>query len=94
MSNEYYEPCVKNYREVDNDAAVKEWFESTEPRDGIPNHTRCLHVLVAEAIMTRFLSDIELRLAFAAEWAYDPLRETLQGRNNRIQAIAEKPLTN
>ena len=87
---DYYAPCVKNYREVNNAEAVKEWFESTEPRDGSPNHTRVLHTKVAEAIMAQFLTELEVRIIAASRYAWQPLIEPLPGRWTKRQAIAYK----
>lgn len=56
----YYEPCLRNYRSVNNAAARKEWFESTEPNEGLPKHTSIIHVARAEAIMSTFINRLRI----------------------------------
>ena len=57
---DYYYPVTKNYRNVHNDEAIKEWFVGTEPDafDGKqPKHSRAMSVIAFEAILGEFLQN-------------------------------------
>lgn len=88
QANEYYAPCLRDYRSIDNSAAQAEWFESTEPREGLPTHSKVLHVLVAETIMQTFCTRLQEDIMKNAAIAW--IKGTpLPGKKDYVQPLAE-----
>lgn len=86
-NEDYYGPCTKDYRRVNNKSAWKTYFEDTEPGDK-PKHSTVLHVQKAEAIMSLFVSRLMRDVAKNAILGY--VRGTpIPHPNSRKQPLGE-----
>ena len=88
-AEEYYGPCLANTPDLNNKAAIRVWFEATEP-DEQPKHSRALHVETAKQAIHRFVSGVGIDVVANAAGRIAWMPGTpLPARGNPVQPLAE-----
>ena len=86
--NEYYLPCVRDYRSVNNPAAIKEWFVATQPDGKLPKHTTILHITKVEAILNSFVNRLRTDIVKNSRQGWKQ-GTPLPGKKSKSQPLAD-----
>jgi hypothetical protein len=82
-----YSRLRANFRELDNKAAIAEWFESTEPRaETRPNTNRITSIKRADLILKAMTSKLQIDLLRCARYSWK-WKTPLPGRNSYPQPL-------
>lgn len=62
-NDDYYEPVVRGLRNIEgNEEAISHFFESTEPQEQTPTHSRAMDTDKAIAVAGEFLHNVHLSI--------------------------------
>lgn len=88
MEREEYYSFTRHHPKVDNAAAIKRYFEETEPTESLPTNSRVLHLgkatSIAETMYARLIKDIIVN----SRIGWEP-GSALPGKDQLMQPLAD-----